>query len=81
MSGLTIGEQRALIASLLDDQPEDLLGFVAVGVKAVSNPGGCPPLAADSKPRCTSVQCTHTSSGHCGNMMCGNYRGDCPVHS
>lgn len=34
----------------------------------------------ESKHACTSVQCTHTTSGHCTNMMCANYKGDCPVH-
>jgi hypothetical protein len=29
---------------------------------------------------CTSVACTHTNSGHCGVVACGNYKGDCPVH-
>jgi hypothetical protein len=30
---------------------------------------------------CTSVRCEHTGGGHCSVMMCGNYRGDCPVHA
>lgn len=30
---------------------------------------------------CTSTACSHTTGGHCGVMMCGNYKGDCPVHA
>jgi len=29
---------------------------------------------------CTSQRCPHTSSGHCSNVICGNYWQFCPVH-
>lgn len=34
MSGLTVGEQVTLAATLLGDEPDALMGFVLVGVKA-----------------------------------------------